>query len=370
MVLDHVRDYIHASGYAFDPLDPERTTPLLYGTRWITHFCAPTFVFLAGVSAWLQHAQGKSERQLSFLLATRGLWLVLLEVTVIGFGWAFSIPFLIFLQVIWAIGWSMVALAALIWLPRAAVLGCGIAIIAGHNLFDALSPAQLGAWADLWTLLHVAGVITPMRVPIFVAYPVLPWLGVMAFGYGIGQVFLLPPLTRDRIFLVLGLSMIAIFAILRFFNIYGDPHVWLTQSDLGKTIMVFLAVQKYPPSLLYVCATLGPVLTAIPLLERWHGAAAGFFRVFGAVPLFAYVLHIYIAHALSIAAHLLFGRDIAGLFNILHNAVFSPAALNGTGLPLPMVYVTWLAVLAILYPLCRWFAAVKRRRHDWWLSYL
>jgi uncharacterized membrane protein len=370
MVLDHVRDFIHVSGYGFDPLDPERTTPLLYAIRWITHFCAPTFVFLAGVSAWLQYAKGKSHRELSLLLVTRGLWLILLEVTILGFGWSFSIPFMLFLQVIWAIGCSMVALAGLIWLPRFVVLGCGLAIIVGHNLLDALTPAQFGPWANLWTLLHVGGVITLGGMRTLDAYPILPWLGVMAFGYGIGQVFLAQSGRRDRIFLALGVSMIILFIVLRFSNFYGDPHPWLAQSELGKTIMVFLAVQKYPPSLLYVCGTLGPVLTVIPLIERWRGASARLLLVFGSVPLFAYVLHIYIAHALAIALHMLFGRDTAGLYNLIRNLVFNPEALNGTGLPLPMVFFTWFVVLAILYPLCRWFANVKRRRHDWWLSYL
>ena len=186
MVLDHVRDFIHESGYAFDPLDPQRTTPLLYATRWITHFCAPTFVFLAGVSAWLQHAKGKSHRALSVLLVSRGIWLILLEMTVLGFGWSFSIPFLLFLQVIWAIGCSMVALAVLIWLPRPIVLACGVAIVLGHNLLDGLAAAKFGAWADLWTLLHVGGVVTFDGVRALDAYPILPWLGIMACGYGMG----------------------------------------------------------------------------------------------------------------------------------------------------------------------------------------
>jgi uncharacterized membrane protein len=370
MVLDHVRDFIHASGYAFDPLDPERTTPFLYAVRWITHFCAPTFVFLAGVSAWLQYTKGKSHRELSLLLVTRGLWLILLEVTILGFGWSFSIPFMLFLQVIWAIGCSMIALAGLIWLPRVVVLSCGIAIIVGHNLLDGLTPAQFGSWAHLWTLLHGGGVITLNGMRILDAYPVMPWLGVMAFGYGIGQVFLAQSGRRDRIFVALGLLMTTLFIVLRYSNIYGDPHPWLAQSELGKTVMVFLAVQKYPPSLLYVCGTLGPVLTVIPLIERWRGAPARFLLVFGSVPLFAYVLHIYIAHALAIALHMLFGRDTAAFYNLMHNLVLNPGALNGTGLPLPMVFVTWFVVLAILYPLCRWFADVKRRRNDWWLSYL
>jgi uncharacterized membrane protein len=358
----------HASGYAFDPLDPEQTTPLLYATRWITHFCAPTFVFLAGVSAWLQSVKGKSHRELSFFLLTRGLWLILLEITVIGFAWSFALPFMLFFQVIWAIGWSMVALAGFIWLPRLVVLGCGIAIIAGHNLLDPIAPARLGAWADLWTFLHVGGVLRLGGLPALDAYPVLPWVGVMAFGYGLGQLFLAKAALRDRLFVLLGLSMVATFFVLRYFNIYGDPRPWLAQGDLRKTIMMFFAVQKYPPPLLYVCATLGPVLAAIPFIERWRGAPARIFLTFGSVPLFAYVLHIYIAHALAI--HFVFGRDTSGLFDLIRNLIFNPGKLTSTGLPLPVAFLTWLLVLVILYPLCRWFAAVKRRRTNWWLSYL
>lgn len=370
MALDHVRDFFHVSGYALDPLDPAQTTPLLYATRWITHLCAPTFVMLAGVSAYLQFARGKDTATLSRFLLTRGLWLVALELTVIGFGWSFWVPWMIFLQVIWAIGWSMVGLAALVWLPRVAVLAIGIAIVAGHNLLDPITPEQLGGFSLLWQALHAGGPIIVGGQPIGIfAYPILPWFGIMAFGYGLGAVFLAPARERDRTLLMLGAAMIAGFLALRFFNHYGDPAPWSAQSDAVKTAMVFLDVQKYPPSLDYALATLGIMLFLTPALERLRGPAAHFLRTFGAVPLFAYVLHIYLAHALTIIAHAAAGRSPGGYLNLFYNIFVDQTALQGNGFPLPVTYLAWALVLAILYPLCRWWGKVKRTRRDWWLSY-
>ena len=370
MVLDHVRDWLHESGYAYDPLDPDRTTLLLYVTRWVTNFCAPTFVFLAGASVWLQLAKGKSQRDLAVRLVTRGFWLIALELTVVSFALSFSIPYLIFLQVIWAIGWSMVVLAALVWLPRPAVLACAVAILVGHDLLDGFSAAIAGRFSKLYTLLNIGGATTLGGLRAYAAYPVLAWTGVMLWGYGMGEVFLLEGRRRTRIFVTVGLSLIAAFAVLRYFNLYGDPHPWVRQGDVGRTLMVFFAVEKYPPSLLYVCATLGPVLAVIPLIERWKGAAARVLQTFGSVPLFAYLSHLYIAHALAILADVLYGANVKGQFDVMSKATFAPETMAGTGLPLYVTYVVWALVLAILYPLCRWFAALRRRRSDWWLSYL
>lgn len=370
MVLDHVRDFFHSSGYAFDPLDLARTTPLLYATRWITHVCAPTFVFLAGVSAWLQLAKGKEVSALSAFLLKRGLWLVAIELTIVSFAVSFSIPYMLFLQVIWAIGWSMVALAALVRLPRAFVLLIGIAIVAGHNLLDPLTPAQFGAFGWLWTALAEGGVWTTDGTPVaLILYPILPWVGVMCLGYGLAPVFL--SARRDRILAAIGLGMIAAFVGLRLLNGYGNPEPWVADVSVAATIMRFMDVAKYPPSLMYVCATLGPMLLLVPLLERARGAFPEVLKVFGAVPLFAYLLHLYIAHALAIAAHGALGRPVAGLFDYLRSVVADPASLApAIGLPLPLVFIGWIVTLAILYPCCRWWGAVKARRRDWWLSYL
>jgi uncharacterized membrane protein len=380
MALDHVRDYFFAGGFSVDPLNPAQTTPLLYATRWITHLCAPTFVFLAGVSAYLQFARGKTTPQLTMFLLTRGLWLLVLEVTVLSFGWSFAFPYLFFMQVIWAIGWSMIVLAGLIWLPRVAVLAVGIAIIAGHNLLDPIRPDQFGAYSWLWQALHTGGLLIGPQGPWgLIAYPVLPWIGVIAFGYGMGALFLEAPGTRDRKIFFLGLAMLAAFVLLRGFEAYGNPPAigpadevisWRNQPNPTAQIMVFLDVQKYPPSLQYVLATLGAVFTLWPLLARLRGPAASFFAVFGAVPFFFYVLHIYLVHALAMAANAAAGRDVSGMFNYLVNGFTGSALVQGLGFPLYGVYIAWIAVIAILYPACRWWAGVKRTRRDWWLSYL
>jgi uncharacterized membrane protein len=381
MALDHVRDYFYAGGFAVNPLDPAQTNPALYLTRWITHLCAPTFVFLAGVSAWLQFAKGKTRPQLSLFLFTRGLWLIFLELTVLSFGWSFAFPYLLFMQVIWAIGWSMIGLAALIWLPRTAVLAIGIAIIAGHNLLDPIQPDQLGSFGIFWTFLHEGGLVPNFERPIgLVPYPIIPWLGVIAFGYGMGAVFTEPPAQRDRKLLLLGGLMLAAFFVLRFFNAYGNPtapagpnpgvRIWQDQPDLASQIMVFFDVQKYPPSLQFVLVTLGIVFVTWPLLSKLRGPVGSILSTFGAVPFFFYVLHIYAVHLLAMAANAAAGNEISGFFNYLVKGFTGSPEVQNIGFPLWGVYLAWLAVVAIMYPLCRYWQGLKARRRDWWLSYL
>lgn len=382
MALDHVRDYFHAGGFRVDPLDPATTTPILYLTRWVTHLCAPTFVFLAGLSAFLQARKGKTGLLLSRFLLTRGLWLIFLEATVLSFGWSFGFPYPFFLQVIWAIGWSMIALAALVLLPRAAVLGVGLVVVFGHNLLDPITPQQFGGAALLWTFLHEGGPIFVGETPIgLMAYPVLPWIGVMAVGYGAGPFFVEPAATRDRKLLMIGAAMLALFFILRFTGLYGEPAVaaaagiygaagaWRDQPGIGAQAMAFFNVEKYPPSLLFLLATLGISALLLPLLAKLKGAPAKVLLVFGAVPFFFYVLHIYLVHGLAIAANAAAGRNVDGLFNYLINAFTAPAKLEGLGFGLGGVYLAWIGVLMILYPACLWFGGVKKRRKDWWLSY-
>jgi uncharacterized membrane protein len=369
MALDHARDIFHASGYAFDPLDADRTTGLVYLTRLVTHLCAPTFILLAGVSAWLQQSKGKGKAALSQFLLLRGLWLIFLEATVVSFGWAFSLPYLVFLQVIWAIGWAMIALAGLVWLPRRAVLAIGVLIVAGHDLLDGIAPADMGRAAWLWTLLQTGGAWPAgPGAMVLVTYPVLAWIGVMALGYGMAPLFLSD--RRGVALPAIGAAMLALFLPLRFWNIYGDPRPWLWADTLARSLMHFFDVEKYPPSLLYVLMTLGTVLMLAPLLERWHGRFAGALRIFGSVPLFAYVLHIYVLHAINIALLLATGRPTAGTFDQTRNAFMQPALLAGSGFPLPVVYAVWLVALAILYPLCRRWSALKARNRSWWMSYL
>jgi uncharacterized membrane protein len=381
MALDHVRDYFHVGAFRFDPLDPAQTTPLLYATRWVTHLCAPTFVFLAGVSAFIQSTRGKTGARLASFLAKRGLWLIFLELTVLGFGWSFGFPYPLFLQGIWAIGWSMIALAGLVMLPRTASLIVGVAIIAGHNLLDPITAQQFGDASLLWMALHEGGPIFVNGTPIgLFAYPILPWIGVMALGYGAGPLFVEPAATRDRKFLMISACLIALFILLRYVDAYGNPSTnagpfvgardWRDQETFGAALMVFLDVEKYPPSLMFNLVMLGIMFAGFPLLSRLKGPPARVLLTFGAVPFFFYVLHIYLAHGLAIVANAAAGRDASGLFNYLINTFIAPEKMQGLGFALPWVYVAWIAVLVILYPACVYWARLKRRRRDWWLSYL
>lgn len=386
MALDHVRDYFLGGpgmvGIGGNLLDPTTTTPALYATRWVTHLCAPTFVFLSGVSAYLQLANGKTTSNLSRFLFTRGLWLIFLELTVLSFGWSFGFPYVLFMQVIWAIGWCMLALAALVWLPRAAVLTIGAAVTLGHNLLDPIDAQNLaGAQQMLWRFLHDGGPLFVGDQPIgLFAYPVLPWIGVAALGYGLGAVFADKPEKRDRNILLIGLGLLAAFLLLRFTMIYGDPAFatgpegnwkdWRTQPNWGAAIMVFLDVQKYPPSLQFTLVTLGIVLTLWPLLTRLPNAMQSVLNTFGAVPFFFYLLHVYLIHLMSIAANAAVGIDVGGLFDYMINVFTAPEKLDGLGFALPWVYVAWAVVLVLLYPVCRTWQGLKARRRDWWLSYL
>ena len=359
MALDHVRDYF--TGVRFNPLDLTQTDPALFLTRWVTHFCAPTFVFLAGVSAWLVSRRCTRPELTRFLL-TRGLWLVVLEFTVVTLAWTFNLRYDLglILQVLWAIGVSMMVLALLVRVPLPWIGAFAVVMIAGHNLLDGIEPAAFGAAAPLWAVLHVQ-----MPIPVgFVHYPLIPWVGVMALGYVLGGVFELEPARRRRVLLALGGGMIAVFIALRLANGYGDPRPWASQSSATLTLLSFINVHKYPPSLLYLLVTLGPALLLLAWFESARGALANLLEVFGRVPLFFYVLHIALAHALAGVVALLAGHGTSVLTGFFFD--FPPT----WGYGLPVVYAAWLVVLALLYPLCRWFADLKRRRNDWWLSYL
>jgi len=359
MVLDHVRDYF--SNARFDLLDPTQTTGGLYVTRWITHLCAPIFIFLAGVSAQRMSAHMPTP-QLSRFLLTRGLWLIVLEVTVVLWAWTFSIDYRqgVFLQVIWAIGASMLALAALVHLPIRIVGLLGGIIIVGHNLLDSIVPADFGSWAPLWKVLHVQGVL-PVG---FLSYPLIPWIGVMALGFAMGTVYDVSARRRQTILVATGVAAITLFFSLRLINVYGDPQPWLVHATTSSTVMSFFNVEKYPPSLLYLLITLGMGGLLLATAESWRGRVAALLDTFGRVPLFAYVVHIVIAHALAglIAGSMGFGSVV--LANGFH--LFP----REWGFDLPVVYCAWATVLTLLYPACRWFGEIKRRRKDGWLSYL
>ena len=365
MVLDHTRDYFHISAYTFDPTDPARTHVLLYLTRWVTHLCAPTFVFLAGVSVFLQGANGKDKSQLTRFLLSRGAWLIVLELTIISFAFNFALPFL-FLQVIWAIGVSMILLAGLIWLPRAAAAIVGVLIVAGHQLLAPINPADLGALAPLWTLAFKMG--PPPIGPGFIAYPVIPWFGVMCLGYALGPVFVQEPVRRNRMLFQIAITALALFCMLRALNAYGDPAHWRTYPTAMATVMSFFNVSKYPPSLLYVLITLGVSLLCMLALQRLRGLLAQVLLAYGRTPLFTYVLHIYVVHGASLVVAMLAGYPASSHANFLADPFRLYQA--GFGFNLLVVYVVWLAILVALYPASRWFAEVKRRRREWWLSYL
>ena len=370
MVLDHVRDYFHAQAFLFSAVNPDQSYPALFATRWVTHLCAPVFVMLAGVSAGLQLRAGKSVTQVRKLLWTRGLWLIALELTVVTFGFNFGIP-IPFLQVFWAIGWSMLALAAVLSLTPTAIGAIGAAILLGHNLLDPISPSDLGAIGLLWQFLHEGGPIVVGGTPVgMFAYPVLPWVGVMFLGDGAARLFGAEAQRRRRLLAGIGAAMLAAFFMLRALNVYGDPDPWAARGDSARTVMAFLDVEKYPPSLLYVLATLGVAMLLVPLLERLPRIGREALLTFGRVPLFAYLAHIYIAHFLMMVVATVVRGDPALAFNFVLTSVTDPEALGGWGFGLPVVYAACIATLILLYPLCRWFGAVKRRRRDWWLSYL
>ena len=353
MALDHTRDFFGTGG--FNPRDVME--PTLFLTRWVTHFCAPTFIFLAGLSAFL-YGRGRSTEELSRFLLIRGLWLILIDLTLIKFGWRFEVDFYrLSAGVIFVIGASMVALAALIWLPRWAIAGVSLIMIAGHNLFDGVRAEELGGASWAWHLLHEPGLV-PLGhgVNLYVLYPLIPWIGVMAAGYLLGPVMQVEERTRQRVLFGLGAAVTLGFVVLRATNLYGDPAPWTPQQTLLSTVLSFLNCEKYPPSLLYLMMTLGPALMLLACFEHARGAFARLLATFGQVPFFYYVVHLYLIHALAVAT----------TFAMTGVLTRTPTI----GLGLPGIYFVWLLVLVLLYPICRWFAELKERGSGWWWSYL
>lgn len=366
MAIDHVRDFFHTASYHFSPEDLRNTYAALFFTRWITHFCAPIFVFLAGVSVYLSGARSRH-------LVTRGLWLIFLEWTVFELMWTFNFQYqIVVLQVIWVIGWSMIVLAGLIWLPRRVVAVFALGMIVLHNLLDGVSPAQFGSAGVLWNILHAPTIARVGHTTVFILYPLVPWIGVMAAGYCLGPVFQLPEDRRRRFLSRLGLALIAGFFVVRLANIYGDPQLWEQQRTLALTIMSFFRASKYPPSLVYLLMTLGPALLFLGLIDRVRVSANNPFRVFGRVPMFYYVLHFYLIHALAVLfSGLRYGRwDYFLHFPGALLGMPDPTFPKDWGYSLAATYMIWLGVLVILYFPCRWYMGVKQRSRSPWLSYL
>jgi uncharacterized membrane protein len=364
MALDHVRDYM--SSAPMDPLDLTKTSAALFFTRWITHFCAPTFIFLSGVSAYLSLSKKKSKKEASKFLLTRGLWLLFLELTIIGYGWQFDLEFhSIFAQVIWVFGWSMIIMSALVYLKPLYVGAFGLILIFGHNMLDGITSANFGNDKFFWMFLHEVGFYQINKYEsILLIYPLIPWVGVMAVGYAFGTFFRMESAQRRPLFLKIGFSCIILFVVLRFFNIYGNPFPWQHQVIWWKNILAFINFQKYPPSLQYLLTTLGISILALALLDHRDNKLTRIFIVYGRVPLFYYILHIYIIHSIEIASAIAMGLNAKQFQSI------GLSSLGKYGVSLPGVYLIWIAVVAALYFPCRWYMKVKQRRTDWWLSYL
>jgi len=370
MALDHVREWF--TNVKFSPTDLTQATPVLFLTRWVTHFCAPSFVFLAGTAAYLSMARGKSRKELSLFLLTRGLWLVVLELTLIQWVFRFNLDYNNSMSalVIWALGWSMVALSGLVFLPLPVITGFGLSLILFHNLFDTVRPESLGAWRGLWMVLHQPGILEPLPgVHFLVAYPLVPWIGVMAAGYAFGKILVFDPERRRTILCWLGAGVILAFFILRAWNHYGNAQPWSTQSNRLLTALSFLNCSKYPPSLLFLLMTLGPAILFLSWADRPLNAAGRWLVTFGRVPFFYYVLHIFLIHVLVILFAAIKHGTVAFLFQTsLTDFPANPP--KGYGYGLPVVYLVWIAVVLVLAPACRWFANLKARRRDPWLSYL
>jgi uncharacterized membrane protein len=369
MALDHVRDFF--GGIGVSPTNLATTTVPLFLTRWVTHICAPTFFLLTGTSASFV-SRRRSGGDLSRYLLKRGLWLVFLDAVVVRcLAMQFNVDYHVtILNVLWALGWSMVALSALVALPAAAVLSIGVVMIAGHNLLDPIRPAALGALAPLWTVLHVQGFL--VNRPGFVvlsAYPLIPWIGVTAAGFALGRVFGWTPPRRQAFLFRTGAAMTVAFVLLRWVNVYGDPSRWSVQKSAAMAVVSFLNTTKYPPSLLFLLMTLGPALLLLAAFDRGT-SRPGALRTFGRVPLFYFVVHLFAIHLLAViicafrfgAIHWMFESPDLGHFPITEPP--------GWPLPLPLVYAIWIGIVIALYPLCRWYEGVRMRRAHPLLSYL
>lgn len=382
MLLDHTREYVHTDAFRFSPTDLSKTNVLLFFTRWITHLCAPTFVLLAGTSIYLQMLRGKSRAELAKFLLTRGLWLIFLEFTVVRFTIFFNVDysFLGLAEVIWVFGVSMIALAGLIFLPVRLVAAIGIAMIGLHNLLDKIqvppatsmagTPAPT-ALEKLWLVLHQPGFVPLFQeTKLFFAYPLIPWIGVMAAGFALGAVYAWEAERRRRFLLRLGLFSLGLFIVIRAIDIYGDPQPWTPQPTAVFTVLSFLNTTKYPPSLLFLLMTLGVALLILAFADgvKRDSFLNRILITFGRVPLFYFILQMFVAHAFGILLNYLAGKSISYFF--LNFPASATTAPPDAGFDLWTVYATWIAGLFVLYPLCFWYGKIKQRRRGFPFSYL
>lgn len=368
MALDHARDYVHAPAFLFDAADPTQTTLAIFFTRWVTHFCAPAFSFLAGMSAYMV-GKRKSKSELSGFLLKRGLWLVIVELTLVNFGWLFDLNHgTILLQVIWSLGISMIVLAGLVYFHRNIVLVFSLILIFGHNLLDGIRFDD----SILWALTHNLNIfILSENLMLVVGYPIIPWIAVMALGYCLGSYYdsSIDPTKRKKTFNLIGISAIVLFVLLRGYNIYGDPNDFEQFGKLSKNLVSFLNPTKYPPSLLFLLMTLGGTFVLLANSEKWKGKAVDFVCTFGRVPFFFYIIHIYLIHLIAIGLAALTGfvwekNMVLAAWGIIENPI------PGYGFPLWVVYAVWISVILLLYPICKKFDRYKQgNKEKWWLSY-
>lgn len=368
MALDHVRDYVHAPAFLFAPADPEQTTLAIFFTRWVTHFCAPSFSFLAGLSAFMI-GKRKPTTELSGFLLKRGLWLVFIELTVINFAWLFDLSFgTILLQVIWSLGISMIFLAGLVYLPRKVILIFSLILIFGHNLLDNISLDDSIAWA----IFHKLNIfMLSENLMLVVGYPIIPWIAVMSLGFCFGDFYdkSVDSSKRRQTFNMIGMGAIILFVVMRWTNVYGDPVLFQQNDSPGQDLVSFLNPTKYPPSLLFLLMTLGGTLLLLANSEKWKGKLVDFICTFGRVPFFFYIIHIYLIHLIAIGLATLTGfvwkkNMVLAAWGAIENPI------PGYGFPLWVVNAVWISVILVLYPICKRFDRYKQGNKDKrWLSY-
>jgi uncharacterized membrane protein len=370
MALDHVRDYFHYDAFFFDPTDVTQTNGALFFTRFITHFCAPVFVFLAGTSAFFV-GQRQDRKSLSQWLLKRGIWLVIVELSIIKLAWMFKLDYsIVLLQVIWILGLGMICLAGFIHLPKKPVILISILVIVGHNIFDSFAPTG-NIITELWSFLHVFNIIDIGNIEVFIAYPILPWVFVMPLGYYFGELYKpsMDKQIRIKRLLQLGVGLTVTFLILRVLNLYGDPYFWTQQDTFSQTLMSFFNVTKYPPSLLFLLITIGPSILLLAFAEKWKGAIFDQLIIIGRVPMFFYIIHIYVIHVFAVVAALLTGFNASDM--VIDLWVTMQPELQGYGFDLLAVYLIWIILIIVLYPICSLYNTYKSSHRDkWWLSYV
>jgi len=370
MALDHTRDFFHMEAMTGDPLNPDTTTAMLFFTRFITHFCAPTFVFLSGLSAYLS-AQNKTPAEASTFLLKRGLWLVVVEIVIISFGLTFNPLYnFVILQVIWAIGFSMVFLALFSRISYRTVLVIGIILVLGHNIFDLFpAPNDPTGGLILKVFFTASGTVVPLGANHFVGvfYAILPWTGIMFLGYGAGKWFGkdYDPKKRKTNLLNFGAIALILFVGLRIAGIYGDPAPRKEYQDVFKNLLSFFNVSKYPPSLQYTCLTIGVALVLLAISEKFKNKFTKVLSVYGSVPFFYYVIHFYLLHTILVIVFFLSGYTSKDIYSVPF--LFRPTQF---GFDLWGVYLIWIVVVLALYYPCKWFKKYKETHSKWWLRYV